>query len=77
MKDGLLGYVGCPYCWKELTSHPFSRKDAPEAADREIREGILVCPDCRRWYPIVDFIPELLPDHLRDWARDRERLQAW
>lgn len=36
----------------------------------EVVDGVLACPSCGRWYPIIDEIPELLPDELRD--RDRE-----
>lgn len=39
-----------------------------------IEQGLLIAPDTGRWYPIRDFIPELLPDHLRDVNRDREWL---
>ena len=36
----------------------------------EIKEGLLVCSRCGIWFPIIDYIPELLPPHLRDWERD-------
>jgi SAM-dependent methyltransferase/uncharacterized protein YbaR (Trm112 family) len=36
----------------------------------EIDEGLLVCGECGRWYPIIGQLPEILPDHLRDAARD-------
>jgi SAM-dependent methyltransferase/uncharacterized protein YbaR (Trm112 family) len=36
----------------------------------EIEEGLLVCGDCGRWYPITGQLPEILPDHLRDTDRD-------
>ena len=34
------------------------------------QQGILICTQCYRWYPVVNYLPELLPDHLRDWKRD-------
>src|SRR5690349_998588 len=47
----------------------------PDAAARNeaviVREGLLVACNSGRWYPIVDGLPELLPDSLRDWSRDR------
>src|SRR5437868_5034983 len=45
---------------------------APPARNYEVmvEEGVLVCADNGRWYPIRNFIPELLPDHLRDFDRD-------
>jgi len=36
----------------------------------DIETGLLVCGECSRWYPISNFVPELLPDHLRDWEED-------
>jgi len=43
----------------------------------EIVEGILYCPRCTRWYPIMDEIPELLPDELRDRERELNFLRKY
>jgi len=46
----------------------------------EVEEGLLVCPECGRWYPIgsaVETIPELLPDDLRERDRDLGWLVKW
>jgi SAM-dependent methyltransferase len=45
---------------------------APPARNYEVmvEEGLLVSGETGRWYPIRNFIPELLPDHLRDFDRD-------
>jgi uncharacterized protein YbaR (Trm112 family) len=46
----------------------------------EVREGLLVCPECGRWYPIgraVESIPELMPDELRDGEKELEWLGKW
>jgi len=32
----------------------------------EIESGILFCSKCKRWYPIVETIPQMLPDKYRD-----------
>jgi SAM-dependent methyltransferase/uncharacterized protein YbaR (Trm112 family) len=37
----------------------------------EVETGILACVSCGRWFPIRGFLPELLPDHLRDREDDR------
>jgi ubiquinone/menaquinone biosynthesis C-methylase UbiE/uncharacterized protein YbaR (Trm112 family) len=42
----------------------------------EIDEGALLCPGCGRWYPIVNRIPEILPDHLRDFDADAAMLRG-
>lgn len=39
-----------------------------------IIEGILICQNCCRWYPIIDEIPHMLPDELRDKKRDKNFL---
>jgi SAM-dependent methyltransferase/uncharacterized protein YbaR (Trm112 family) len=53
---------------------------APASPERdsavEIEEGLLACSACGRWFPITGFLPELLPDHLRDWARDTGCLET-
>jgi uncharacterized protein YbaR (Trm112 family) len=46
----------------------------------ELDAGLLVCPECGRWYPIgsaVETIPEMLPDELREKERDLEWLEKW
>ena len=46
----------------------------------EVKEGLLRCPECGRWYPIgsaVETIPELMPDDLREKERDLEWLNKW
>jgi SAM-dependent methyltransferase/uncharacterized protein YbaR (Trm112 family) len=42
----------------------------------EIDEGALLCPGCGRWYPIANRLPEILPDHLRDFDADAAMLRA-
>jgi uncharacterized protein YbaR (Trm112 family) len=46
----------------------------------DVREGLLICPECRRWYPIgrsVESIPELMPDELREEEKELEWLMKW
>jgi len=42
-----------------------------------VDQGILICPACRRFFPIIDGLPELLPDALRDADREREFLARY
>jgi uncharacterized protein len=42
-----------------------------------IEEGILYCGRCARFYPIIDEIPIILPDELRDRERDIKFLEKW
>lgn len=88
MHISLLDYICCPHCAGELKSLASLLTDpilenaitpsqkAPAGTFTEIEEGLLVCGECSRWFPIRDFIPELLPDHLRDWDFDRIFLKA-
>ena len=44
--------------------------------EAEVESGVLVCGTCARWFPILDTLPELLPDHLRDADRDHALLDT-
>ena len=43
--------------------------------DEIISEGVIFCSECSRFYPIVDEIPIMLPDELRDKNQDMEFLK--
>ncbi|HEX6463489.1 MAG TPA: methyltransferase domain-containing protein [Vicinamibacterales bacterium] len=45
---------------------PFRNREAV------VESGLLVCADCARWFPIISTLPELLPDHLRNTARESQ-----
>lgn len=49
----------------ELTEYP-----CDECVKYEVKEGILYCPLCLRWYPIIDEIPRILPDNYRKPEED-------
>ncbi len=61
------------YCsYKEL---PVKELDSPpcmECIKKEITEGVLFCRQCNRWYPIIDGIPHMLPDYLREKEKEKE-----
>jgi uncharacterized protein YbaR (Trm112 family) len=42
-----------------------------------IEEGVLFCNSCSRFYPIVEEIPIILPDNLRDKDKDLDVLKKW
>ncbi len=42
-----------------------------------IIEGILYCKKCLRFYPIIDEIPIMLPDELREKENDLKFLNKW
>ena len=43
--------------------------------DEKIVEGALYCQKCSRFFPIVDEIPIMLPDELRDKKQEVEFLK--
>ncbi len=43
--------------------------------DFEIESGILFCSKCKRWYPIINTIPQMLPDKYRDQKKDIDFLE--
>lgn len=48
-----------------------------EEEKEQVKSGIIECPRCFRWYPIKDFVPELLPDARRDETAEKEFLRTW
>lgn len=44
---------------------------------KEVIYGVLICPKCGRWYPIVDGIPYMLPDKYRDRKIDSKFIERY
>ncbi|NVM34709.1 MAG: hypothetical protein HWN81_03875 [Candidatus Lokiarchaeota archaeon] len=44
--------------------------------DFEIESGILFCSNCKRWYPIIETIPQMLPDKYRNEKKDTKFLET-
>lgn len=42
-----------------------------------IVDGVLLCTECKRYYPIIDEIPVMLPDDLRSKTEDIGFLNKW
>ena len=42
-----------------------------------IVDGVLVCSECNRYYPIIDEIPVMLPDDLRNKTEDLDFLTKY
>jgi len=63
-----------------LTEFLQSNACAPAPSARNyavaVEEGLLISGETGRWYPIRNFIPELLPDHLRNFESDLEFLSG-
>ncbi|TFF68537.1 Trm112 family protein [Candidatus Thorarchaeota archaeon] len=62
-----------PECRSELELQVFTshmvRHDDEEI--KEIDDALITCPKCGRWYPVIDGIPCMLPDDLREGGKQR------
>ena len=54
-----------------------NKEKDPSNEEIVIEEGVLFCNNCSRFYPIVEEIPIILPDELRDKKKDIEILNRW
>jgi uncharacterized protein len=78
MRKSMLDILACPidkYYPLELFELNVRRQDSDK--DMVISEGILFCAKCFRFFPIVDEIPVMLPDELRERQSEIEFLQKW
>lgn len=44
--------------------------------ETEIESGLLFCEKCKRWFPIVETIPQMLPDEYRDEKKEVQFLKT-
>jgi len=72
MQRRLLDILACP-----IDKHYPLQLIELENKQDVIVEGVLMCGQCRRFYPIIDEIPVMLPDELRNKKEDLEFLQRW
>ena len=61
MKKTMMDILACPID----KNHPLELHQIKEK-DNVISEGALFCSECSRFYPIIEEIPIMLPDELRD-----------
>ena len=57
-------------------NHPLELFEIKEK-DNIISEGVLFCQKCSRFYPIIEEIPIMLPDELRDKKQEMEFLEKF
>ena len=66
------------YCgYRESWIKDLPEKPCKECYAVEVVEGLLTCPECGRWYPIIEEIPHMLPDELRNRKDDLEFLKKY
>ena len=72
MQRKLLDILACP-----IDKHYHLELIELTSKDEVIVDGVLVCSGCNRFYPIIDEIPVMLPDDLRNKSEDLEFLRRW
>lgn len=71
MKTSLLQKLACPFDKSELDLRIISQEQ------NEIKEGILTCTQCKRYFPIIYGIPIMSPDEYREKALEQPLLKKW
>ena len=72
MKPSFLNKLCCPVDKQELNVQVFAQHE-----NGDILEGLLTCPACRRYYPIVYGVPIMTPDEYREKALEAPILEKW
>ncbi len=70
MNKTMMDILACPID----KHHPLELFELKQKDDI-ISEGALYCTECSRFYPIIEEIPIMLPDDLRDKKQDMEFLK--
>jgi len=65
----------CGYVQKQLSE--LEERPCQACGKKEISDGILLCQRCARWYPIMEDIPRMLPDDLRNKNQDLAFMSSW
>ncbi len=72
MNKTMMDILACPID----KNHPLELHEIKEKDD-VVSEGVLFCSKCSRFYPIIEEIPIMLPDELRDKKLEMEFLQNY
>ena len=72
MNKTMMEILACPID----KNHPLELFEIKEKDD-VIIEGAIFCPKCSRFYPIIEEIPIMLPDELRDKKQEMEFLKTF
>jgi uncharacterized protein YbaR (Trm112 family) len=72
MNKTMIDILACPID----KNHPLELFEIEEEKNI-ISEGVLFCPKCSRFFPIIEEIPIMLPDELRDKKQEMEFLKNY
>lgn len=70
MNKSMINILACPMD----KNYPLELHEIKEKGE-VISEGVLFCSKCSRFYPIIEEIPIMLPDELRDKKLEMEFLK--
>ena len=72
MQRRLIEILACPVD----KSNPLRLIELESKGDN-IVTGVMICPSCNRFFPIIEEIPKMLPDNLRKKDQDTAFLAKW
>lgn len=72
MNKTMMDILACPID----KNHPLELFEIEEK-DNVVSEGALFCEKCSRFYPIIEGIPIMLPDELRDKKQEMDFLKNY
>ncbi len=70
MNKTMMDILACPID----KNHPLELFEIKEK-DNIVLDAAVFCPECSRFYPIIEEIPIMLPDELRDKKQEMEFLK--
>lgn len=62
----------CPFDHSDLSLTIISKDETDHITD-----GILICDECKRVYPIMSGIPIMSPDEYREFKLEKPVLDSW
>jgi uncharacterized protein len=72
MRQSLIDKLCCPFDKQDLQLKIFVKD-----LEGNIKEGMLTCQHCKRYYPIVYGVPIMSPDEYREPQLETPLLQKW
>ena len=72
MKKSFLKKLCCPMDKNDLNVRIFIQDE-----NEDIREALLTCPSCKRYYPVIYGIPIMTPDDYREPTLEEPLLHKW
>ena len=72
MKQALFDKLCCPFDKQDLELKVFVKD-----LQGNIKEGLLTCTHCKRYYPIAFGVPIMSPDEYREPQLETPLLQKW